>query len=44
LNASVDSPVEVFGDLVSDDFGEITLETATQGEKYVDLTFNISLK
>lgn len=44
LSASADSPVEVFGDLVSDDFGEITLETATQGEKYVDLTLNFSLK
>ncbi len=44
LSASADSPVEIFRDLVTDGIGEITLETATQGEINFDLTFNFALK
>ena len=44
LSASADSPVEVFRDLVTDGIGEITLETAAQGKKNIDLTINFALK
>lgn len=38
VSASPENPVEVFGDLVTDAFGEIVLETACQNAKNVDLT------
>lgn len=44
LSASADSPVEVFCDLVTDGIGEITLETAAQGKKNIDLTINFTQK
>lgn len=40
LSASPESPAEVFGDLVTDAFGEIELETICQNAKNVDLTIS----
>ena len=37
LSASPENPAEVYGDLVTDAFGEIVLETVCQNAKNVDL-------
>ena len=40
LNASPEGPSEVYGDLVTDAFGEIVLETVCQNAINVDLTIS----
>jgi hypothetical protein len=42
LDASAGSPSEVYGDLVTDVFGEVTLETECQNAQNLDLTINFT--
>ncbi|MCJ7715370.1 MAG: hypothetical protein MUO54_02465 [Anaerolineales bacterium] len=44
LNAAAGSPVEVYGDLVTDGFGEVNLVTDAQGATNVDLFLQFTLK
>ena len=44
LTASAGNPAQVYGDLVTDGFGEITLETDAQLAKNVEITIDFALK
>ena len=44
INASAGNPAQVYGDLVTDGLGEITLETEGQLAKNVEITIDFALK
>lgn len=44
LSASAGSPAEVYGDLVTDEVGEVTLETEAKGAKNVEIIIRFALK
>ena len=44
LNASTGNPSQVYGDLVTDGLGKITLETDAQQAKKVEITIDFALK
>ncbi|HDD55796.1 MAG TPA: hypothetical protein ENG59_06110 [Chloroflexi bacterium] len=44
LDVGEGSPTEAYGDLVTDSFGEVSLETDCQDAQNLDLTINFTLK
>lgn len=44
LSATAGSPAQAYGDLVTDGFGEITLETDAQLAQNVEITIDFALK